>query len=170
MALRGYLIDTQTVSYWFDQKLPQHANVVDHVNSLPDEAPLMVSAVTIGEIAFGHATTTNPDAIKQAAFNKFVQDKFKKAPLEITKFTAIYYGEVRNLLFKKYPPPGKRQRRPEQCFDPITSLELGIDENDLWIASQAYEHNLVLVTNDGMCRIRDVAGHLLIVENWTDPI
>lgn len=167
--MRGFLVDTQTVSYWFDKKLPQHANVRDHINAIPAGAPLMVSAVTIGEIAFGHRTTTHPDANKQAAFIRFINDNFP-SPLAITKSTTIYYGEGRDLLFKKYPPRGKRQRRPEQCFDPITATELGIDENDLWIASQAYERGLVLVTNDSMARIRDVAGHLLTVENWTDPI
>ena len=167
--MRGYLIDTQTVSYWFDENLPQHRNVCEHVNALPDDAPLVVSAITVGEIAFGHAITMKPDAGKQAAFNKFVQRHFP-LPLAITKSTATYYGQLRAELFKRYPPQGKKQRRPEQCFDPVTALELGIDENDLWIASQAYERNLVLVTNDCMVRIRDVAGHLLAVENWTNPV
>lgn len=167
--MRGYLIDTQTVSYWFDTTLSQHPNVRAHVESLPAETPLRVSVVTLGEIAFGHASTSKPDAAKQAAFNKFVRDKFP-APLTITRSTTICYGEVRALLFKTYPPKGRKQRRPEQCFDPVTAKELGIDENDLWIASQAYEHNLVLVTNDGMARIRNVAAHLLSVENWTEPI
>ena len=165
----GYLIDTQTVSYWFDVERPQHRNVCDHVNALPDNVLLLVSAITIGEIAFGHATTTESDAGKQVAFNRFVQEHFPLS-LPITKSTAICYSELRALLFGKYPPRGKKQRRPEQCFDPITSHELGIDENDLWIASQAYERNLVLVTNDRMARIRDVAGRLLTVENWTNPI
>ena len=58
-------------------------------------------------------------------------------------------------------------KRPEQCFDPITAMELGIEENDLWIAAQACEHKLVLHTNDGIARIRDIAIDLLTVENWT---
>jgi predicted nucleic acid-binding protein len=51
-------------------------------------------------------------------------------------------------------------------IDPVTSRELGIQENDLWIAAQALEYNLVLVTNDKMDRIRDVCEDLQ-VENWT---
>ena len=87
--MHGYLIDTQTVSYWFDANLPQNKNVCDHVNALPSDAPLMVSAITIGEIAFGHTITTKPDAGKQAAFSEFVQKHFP-FPLAITKSTAIY--------------------------------------------------------------------------------
>jgi len=53
--------------------------------------------------------------------------------------TANTYGELRSLLFDKYAPNDKRKKnlRPEQLVDPITSLELGIQENDLWIAAQA---------------------------------
>ena len=69
--------------------------------------------------------------------------------------------------FEKYAPNVKRRRglRPEQLIDPVTSQELGIQENDLWIAAQALEYNLVLVTNDKMERIRDVCEELQI-ENW----
>ena len=49
-------------------------------------------------------------------------------------------------------------------------MELGIDENDLWIAAQAIEHNLVLVTNDEMKRIKHVAGPVLDIEDWTEPM
>ncbi len=129
----------------------------------------MISAITVGEIGFGHARTTSPDPAKQNAFRKFIREHFP-LPLPVTTSTATYYGPLRGELFRKYPPKGKKQRRPEQCFDTETALELGIDENDLWIASQAYERNLVLVTNDGMARIRDVAGDLLTVENWSKPI
>lgn len=166
--MQGYLIDTQTVSYWFDAKVSQHKNVCDHINGLPAGAPLMASVITLGEIAFGHAIAEKPDANKQAAFNAFVQTKFP-LPIAITRTTIPYYAAMREAIFKKYPPRGKRQKRPEQCFDPITAMELGIEENDLWIAAQACEHKLVLVTNDGMARIRDIAIDLLTVENWTEP-
>jgi PIN domain nuclease of toxin-antitoxin system len=98
--LHGYLIDTQIVSYWFNESLPQHGNVCDHINALPSNTPLMVSAITIGEIAFGHAITAKPDLAKQAAFNKFVKKHFP-FPLAITKSTTIYYGELRAELFRK---------------------------------------------------------------------
>ena len=43
---------------------------------------------------------------------------------------------------------------------------LGIQENDLWQASVAMERNLVLVTNDRMSRIADVAGPDLRIGRW----
>ena len=60
--------------------------------------------------------------------------------------------------------------RPEQLLDPITAKELEIQENDLWIAAQAIAHEMVLVTNDRMTRIRDVAKGAkqeLRIQNWT---
>ena len=71
-------------------------------------------------------------------------------------------------MFEKYAPNVKHRGglRPKQLVDPMTSRELGIQENDLWIAAQALEYNLVLVTNNKMDRIRDVCEDLQ-VENWT---
>ena len=60
--------------------------------------------------------------------------------------------------------------RPEQLTDLSTSLELGIQENDLWLCAQAVGHGLVLVTNDKMARIREVSKGMepaLLIQNWT---
>ncbi|MBA7697023.1 hypothetical protein ES703_105681 [subsurface metagenome] len=56
--------------------------------------------------------------------------------------------------------------RPEQLVDPVTSLELGIQENDLWIAAQVVVRGLILVTTDKLSHIREVAGDDLHIENW----
>ena len=55
---------------------------------------------------------------------------------------------------------------PESCYDRVTGQELGIDENDLWIAAQSIAHNLVLVSNDRMLKIRTAAGVVLDLEDW----
>ena len=70
-------------------------------------------------------------------------------------------------MFESFAPKDKKRKglRPCQLVDPVTSLELGIQENDLWIAAQAISRNLTFVTNDRMERIRDVAGSLCI-DNW----
>jgi tRNA(fMet)-specific endonuclease VapC len=87
--------------------------------------------------------------------------------LDVTKATRISYGALRASVFEKYAPNARRRSglRPEQLIDPATSQELGIQENDLWIAAQAMEYNLVFVTNDKMERIREVRADLQI-ENW----
>jgi len=57
--------------------------------------------------------------------------------------------------------------RPEQLVDPCSSLQLQIQENDLWIVAQAINWSLVLATNDKkMRRIWEVAGDDLQAEIW----
>ena len=163
--MRGYLLDTNTVAYWSDARRPQHARVVHHIQELPEATPLMISAITLGEIEFGlHVAQGNTP--EQEAFRTFINTNLPMV-LDVTKATRIYYGSLRASVFETYAPNAKRRSglRPEQLIDPVTSQELGIQENDLWIAAQALEYNLVFVTNDKMARIRDVCEDLQI-ENW----
>ncbi len=164
--MRGYLLDTNIVAYWFDTRRAQHEPVAQHIQELPEATPLMISAITLGEIEFG-LQVSKVTTQEQEAFRVFINVNLPMV-LDITKTTRIYYGMLRAGMFEKYAPNAKRRGglRPEQLIDPITSRELGIQENDIWIAAQALEYNLVLVTNDKMDRIRDV-GEDLRVENWT---
>jgi hypothetical protein len=60
--------------------------------------------------------------------------------------------------------------RPEQLINPATAKELQIQENDLWLCAQAVAHGMVLVTNDRMQAIGDVASGMspgLMTQNWT---
>ena len=70
---------------------------------------------------------------------------------------AKYYGCVWAAAFQKYAPA--KRRRPhwsEQLIDPVTGLEMGIEENDLWLAAQAIQYNLTMVTHDsGFRRISE---------------
>jgi tRNA(fMet)-specific endonuclease VapC len=164
--VHGYLLDTNIVAYWFDERRSEHERVVQHIQELPDATPLMISAITLGEIEYG-LQVARIDILKQEAFHAFISTNLPMV-LDITKATRIYYGSLRASVFEKYAPNARRRRglRPEQLIDPVTSRELGIQENDLWIAAQALEYNLVLVTNDKMDRIRDVCEDVQ-VKNWT---
>jgi tRNA(fMet)-specific endonuclease VapC len=164
--VHGYLLDTNIVAYWFDERRSEHQRVLQHIQGLLEAAPLMISAITLGEIEYG-IQVARIDALEQEAFHAFISTNLPMV-LDITKATRIYYGLLRASIFEKYAPNPRRRRglRPEQLINPVTSRELGIQENDLWIAAQALEYNLVLVTNDKMDRIRDVCEDLQ-VENWT---
>ena len=55
-------------------------------------------------------------------------------------------------------------------IDPISSLALTIQENDLWLCAQAAGHRMVLVTNDKMHAIHGVSKGMepsLLIQNWT---
>jgi tRNA(fMet)-specific endonuclease VapC len=163
--VQGYLLDTNIVAYWFDEKRPQYRSVNQHIQELPEGTPLAISSITLGEIEYGHRVESAVTTPRQEAYLEFIERELPMV-LEIRKTTRLSYGWLRARIFEEYAPKNKRNKiRPEQLVDPITGLELGIDENDLWIAAQALEYNLVLVTNDNMARIRGACNDLM-VENW----
>jgi predicted nucleic acid-binding protein len=165
--MHTYLLDTCIWSYWFDDKREQHASILNHLQDLVSGSILGISIITRGEIAYGHKTRSPKELPVQAKYLEFIQSKGPKT-FGLDIHTANKYGEVRALLFEKYiPNVSKRNLRPEQIIDPLTSKEFGIDENDLWIVAQAMTQNLMLVTNDKLIRIREVVGVDLHIENWT---
>lgn len=178
--MRDFILDTQTVSYWYDTACPQHQAVVANIESLRQQVEswehkprLLVSVITLGEIEFGHRVNPSPDTDVQAEYLKFVAEQLPGS-LEVTKDAVAAYGELRKRLFDKYAPREKRRpkMRPEQLIDPVTSKELKIHENDLWICAQTVAHDMVLVTNDTMRPIRSVSQGMqpaLRIQNWANP-
>lgn len=163
-----FILDTCIWSYWFyAEKYPiHHANIESHLKALPPGAVLGISIITWGEVAHGH-NVVYPESL-QSEYIQFIKAKGPKT-FNIDMHTALKYGQLRAMLFEKYAPKKKRKKnlRPEQAIDPVTAKELGIDENDLWIAAQAITRNLTLVSNDKLSRIREVAGDDLQIENWS---
>ena len=176
--MRDYLLDTNIVAFWFDTARPEHLKVASRVNALrlPDPqtkyaSRLYISVVSLGEIEYGHRVAENPDSAKQAAYNNFVREQCPVAH-EVTKHVAEQYGEMRAWLFDHSAPNKKKSKkmRAEELVNPTTGKELGIDENDIWIAAQAKTHNLVLVTHDSRGNFGKMLNHFskeLTVEDWT---
>jgi tRNA(fMet)-specific endonuclease VapC len=162
--LDGYLFDTCTVGDYFCE----HPNVMARVRALPDSTIIAVSAITLGEIMFGHSLTHSTDHQRRDDFERWINNNFPMA-LPVTRHTRVFYGDLKAELFRRFPPASRKENHPERCVDRVTGSELGIDENDLWIAAQALERNLVLVTSDEMRNIRSVAL-ALDVEDWTDHL
>jgi predicted nucleic acid-binding protein len=143
------------------------------VESSEHKPRLLVSVITLGEIEFGHRVNSSVDSGVQRDYRKFVSEELAVS-LEVSEDATIHFGEIRKRLFDKYAPGRKRRpkMRPEQLIEPITSKELGIQENDLWLCAQAVGHGMILVTNDGMHRIREVTQDLqppLLIQNWAIP-
>lgn len=160
------MLDNMTTNLWFCG----NQNVVARVEEIQRDSPhslIVISVVTFGEVVYGHARNTSTDLARRAEFEQWLADKFPR-PLRITKAHARIYGELKAVLFRLYPPQNKT-RFVDRCFDKVSGSELGIDDNDLWIAAQAFEQNFVLVSDDKMNRIRTAAGAGLKCENWRNP-
>ena len=166
----GYLIDTQTIRYWFDGESGYYPKVQAAAEERRGVRPLYVSAVSLGEIAYGHEVNPAGAGPRREAFVEFVREGLPQT-LEVSRHTAEHYGRIRALLFEQFGPKSRRTKakRPEELYDPTSGRDLGIQENDLWIVAQAAERNLVLVTHDRLARIKEVLGNLepgVRIEDW----
>ncbi len=167
----GYLIDTQTITYWFDGKSGRYPVVQAAAEARRSaDAPLYLSAISLGEIQYGHAAEPAGAGWVRESFVKFVRDKFPQV-LRVSRHTAEPYGQIKAILFEMFGPESRKskKKRPEELCDPTTGRELRIDENDLWIVAQAAERNLVLVTHDKIVRIREALQESQIgvrIEDW----
>ena len=167
--MQTFLLDTCIWSYWFDVERKQHAEIQSHLEKLPPGSRLGISIITWGEIAYGYKLRTKGKELAGAQYLQFIKAKGPDT-FYIDIHVANKYGELRAILFDKYAPKDKRiALRPEQLVSPATSLELGIQENDLWITAQAVVWNLTLVTDDKLSRIREVVGDDLDIKNWAKP-
>jgi len=168
----GYLLDTNTIRYWFDGDAGKFPAVKSAAEARPADSPLYVSAITLGEIEYGHAMNPAGSGTKRDEFVKFLREQLPQT-LQVSEHTAEPYGRIRAKLAESFLPPGgwTKKVKAEQLYDPVAGRELGLDENDLWIVAQAAERNLVLVTSDKMTRIRETVSELyanLRFEDWAE--
>lgn len=166
--IQGFLLDTNAAQRWYDQD----AKIVGRVSALSDLTVLKISAITLGEFQFGNDLyQQNRDLEARDDFEAWMRRQFpKERIIPVDNHTRYYYGPIKAAIFERYPPKNADENHPEKCFDLGAGSELGIDENDLWIAAQAIQHGLILVANDKMERIQELAhtcGHALRCQDWT---
>jgi predicted nucleic acid-binding protein len=115
----------------------------------------MISAVTLAEVEYGLRTAPKIDTARQAIVRNVMARYVLVLP--ITRHTGEFFSEIRSELFMTYSPKNARGRltkhRVEDLVERTTAKLLGVQENDIWIAAQAMETNLVLVTEDKMNHI-----------------
>lgn len=167
MAIEGYLLDTCVLSLL--SRPPGHPlfeRVIARLNSLRNAAPIYMSSISWGEIEYGWRSGA-PDRLRDS--DRMLLTQF--LPLLVTRRTGETYAEIKAALFERYAPKSIRGKkaRVEQLTEPSSGHALGVQENDIWIAAQASERNLVLATGDRMRRIKAViegVGYPRF-EDWT---
>ena len=157
----GYLLDTNAASVLWDRRHGEHSSIREFLQKVAD-APTWISIVVLGEIEYGLKIAPRMDEDRQGEV-RLQMARFPRI-LDVTKHTVEPYSELRAVLFKAYSPKNRRGRltakRPEELWERTTAKELGVQENDLWIAAQAMQYNLVLITDDHMNRLREVSATL----------
>lgn len=177
--MRDFLIDTNIWEYWFNgNRQPEHAHVLKRIDELKAQCEksgisvrVWISSVTWGEIEYGYRVQVEKERSLEGPFKGFITDIGPKEFI-VDKHVTREYGRIRAKLFEKYGPNGKKKKglRPEQLIDPVTSLQLRIQENDLWIVAQALTKDLILVTNDrrSLRPLLEVTDGELHIENWAN--
>lgn len=151
----AYLLDTTVLSAYLDPAHRFHAERSRAVEALPSESPRYISVVVLAELTFGADLATVLGKGDAPALREMIRQAGAYAVLDVTHHTAAAYSALKSNLAKKYLAKPLRRDRPryiEDWVDKTTGKALGVDENDVWIASHAKERDLVLVTADGRMR------------------
>ncbi|MEZ2248305.1 type II toxin-antitoxin system VapC family toxin [Microcoleus sp.] len=128
-----FLLDTNHCSY----ALLSNTQILDRLANLGDES-IATCTIVKGELIDMAARSQQRQA-NLALVQRFLLGLYIY-PIDET--TAEIYGNLKAAVFDRYAPKDKAQRRRTNM------TQLGIGENDLWIAAVAIQHQLTLVTAD----------------------
>jgi tRNA(fMet)-specific endonuclease VapC len=145
-----YLLDTNHCSLAINGR----SDIITRLADL-DQTKISTCVIVKAELIYMAMNSQN----QQTNFNvvaKFFENIFIYG---IDSKTAEIYGSVQAKLMQYFGPREKNKRRKTRLTD------LGVSQHDLWIASIAIQHDLIVVTMDSdFQRIQIV--HDLAVENW----
>jgi tRNA(fMet)-specific endonuclease VapC len=146
-----YLLDTNYCS----KLLNKDPVILDKLETLGDTY-LSICVIVQGELVF---MAHNSERRKENLLK--VQDFLDDVDVyPVDARTADIYGELKAGFFKKYGPKEKKLRRKTKIYN------IGIDDNDLWIAAVAKRNGLIIISEDqGFQRIEKVDA-AIIVEKW----
>ncbi|MBN8564927.1 type II toxin-antitoxin system VapC family toxin [Leptolyngbya boryana CZ1] len=145
-----YLLDTNHCSYIIDN----HPRISAEVRSR-SEAHFATSIITYGELLYMVEKST------QKAENLITVQSFLNTIglYRLDEETAIIYSRLKIAIFNQFAPKDQAKRRKARI------QTLGFDDNDLWIAATALQHNLTLVSADSdFTRMQQVCP--LSLESW----
>ncbi|MBR8835358.1 MAG: type II toxin-antitoxin system VapC family toxin [Stigonema ocellatum SAG 48.90 = DSM 106950] len=145
--------------YWLDTNhctflIEGEPTVINHFREL-GKVTLATSIIVAGELRFMAQNSQQKTAnlIKIRTFLNRI------AIYPIDDETAEIYGDFKSEIIKKFAAKEKSKRKTTQL------QEIGIGENDLWIAATALRNSLIMVTSDSdFQRMRQVRE--FPVESW----
>lgn len=142
------LLDTNFVSVLFDPRRPNFAAVEARAQAFNPADLVYLSVVVLAELHYGVEAATR--AGQDISHIRRTLTQAATYPLaEVGRHTAEAYGDVKARLAEHYLDMSRRAPRwLEDWQDRASGQMLQVDENDLWIVSQAVERDYLLVTCD----------------------
>lgn len=163
--MQGYLLDTNAASALWNVRDENHHKIKGFIDGIGNSL-VFISVIAISEVEYGlKRQNTKISELTKA----HIRDEMSKFPevLSINKHTSDPYSDLRAKLFDKYSE--KNRKWPEDLIDRTTAKKLGVQENDIWLASQAIQYNLILISSDRMKRINEITerfGGELKIQDW----
>jgi tRNA(fMet)-specific endonuclease VapC len=116
---------------------------------------IAISAITEGELLY-MAENSEKVIENLAVINEFLEDM---SVYDVDSFTSSIYAKLKAKVMTRFAPKERSKRRKTKISD------LGIGENDLWIASTAIANSLTIVSADrDFMRIKEAWDFSL--ETW----
>ena len=142
------LLDTNFISVLFDPRRGNYQAVQNRARAFAQSDLVFLSAVVLAELRYGMEAAQR--AGQDVTHIRQTLTQAGRYPLaEVGRHTAEAYGDVKARLAANYLDLSSRTPRwLEDWKDRASSKVLQIDENDLWIVSQAIERDYLLVTCD----------------------
>ena len=145
-----YLLDTNHCSLIMEGA----TSAVEHLNRVGDVL-VGPSVIVRGELMYMVAKSE-----RQTSNLKRVQNFLIGIQMYgVDEVTSEVYGRLKADLVAYFGPKNKSKRSK------VTLAQLGISDNDLWIAATAMQHDLIVVSSDSdFTRISQVST--LVIEAW----
>ena len=153
--MRGYLLDVNHVSAHFRGQ----PSFMERFRLVPSDTQWRICSITLGEIEASHRMSVSTDPERRNDYARFVIEEYAYNAVEITAATRDSYAKIIGRIWQMHPPP-KRTTKTERHL-----IDCGVDVNDVWMVSSAWEHGLTVLTEDEMVCIRDAVPEVTF-ESW----
>jgi predicted nucleic acid-binding protein len=100
------------------------------------------------------------DQKRRDDYAKFVIDEYLHNTLEVTASTRVCYASIIGRIWQRHPPASKDTKTERHL------VGCGVDVNDLWLVAAAWEHGLIVLTEDAMSWIREAVGRDVVFDCW----
>ncbi len=149
--MMNYLLDSNTVSDFYDEESLSHHRILRKLGSLDDEDQVFISIITLYEQEYGYSNA--PDNKKRAIRKMIEHAKKDFIVLPLAKEGARIFGKL------------KKQLVDERKLKKENAKKHNID---IILASTALIHSCVLVSSDGIYRDLNELEPNLTTQNWAE--